>query len=247
MFEDTLFGHVAGAFTGASQARQGYLRRADNGTLLFDEVGSLSLPAQAKLLRVIDTGQFRPVGSDGLVRSSFRVLAAANTDLAALVEQGGFRADLLHRLAAVVIRVPPLSERLEDLALLVRHFVRASPAPDSSFSPPAMAFLRSYRWPGNVRELRHAVAAAIALSAHPVVDRATVRTVLGYTRQRDGGPTDAREMARRRLVEVLERCDWDTARAAEHFGVHRVTIYRRMHRLGVPRLQDLRAAQQVGP
>src|SRR6185436_15443756 len=124
MFEDALFGHVRGAYTGAVQDAQGFLREANSGTAFFDEISGLALPLQAKLLRAIELGVFRPIGARHDATSDFRVVAATNEHIHDLVANGRFRADLAHRLGGVVIDLPPLAERVEDIGLLARHFVR---------------------------------------------------------------------------------------------------------------------------
>src|SRR5688572_4167741 len=170
-FESQLFGHVRGAFTGAVQDTRGYLAEADRGTVFFDEICSLTLNAQAKLLRAIETRSFRPVGGRHDRTSDFRLVAGSNEDLAALVGEGRFRLDLYHRLRALLVRVPPLVDHLEDVPLLARHFARcAADGGTTQLTDAAIACLMEHRWPGNVRELRNVVEFAIALADGPIVD-----------------------------------------------------------------------------
>ncbi|HUG39507.1 MAG TPA: sigma 54-interacting transcriptional regulator [Longimicrobiales bacterium] len=228
MFEDALFGHVKGAFTGASSARAGYLREAHGGTMFLDEIDSLAVSFQAKLLRVLETGCFRPVGADRMARSDFRLVAATSKPLERLVAAGEFRDDLYHRIRGLVLRVPALRERIGDLPLLVDHYARKRPP--YSFSPGAVALLRSHHWPGNIRELRNVIEASITLSEHPLVGAETVETVLGARAVRPR----AVDRERRELEALLLECDGDTALVAERRDVHRATVYRWIHRFGIP-------------
>ncbi|MDX1579886.1 MAG: sigma-54 dependent transcriptional regulator, partial [Gemmatimonadota bacterium] len=168
VFESEMFGHVKGAFTDAKTDRVGYIELGDGGTLFLDEIGNLRPPQQAKLLRVLETGEFQPVGSSRTRRSDVRVLAATNADLPEMVTEGTFREDLLYRLNPVEIRVPPLRERREDIPLLAAHFLRRQSRKYGreglDFAPDAMRALLDHSWPGNVRELRHAVERAVLLA-----------------------------------------------------------------------------------
>lgn len=170
LLESELFGHEAGAFTGAVRARPGRFEQADGGTLFLDEVASARPSVQEALLRVIEYGVFEPLGSDHSVATDIRVVAATNVDLPALARQGGFRADLLDRLAFDVVTVPPLRARGEDIPLLAEHFAiamaRSLGLPYfAGFAEEALAQLTAYEWPGNVRELRNAVERAVARNA----------------------------------------------------------------------------------
>ncbi|MGH7720463.1 MAG: sigma 54-interacting transcriptional regulator [Gemmatimonadaceae bacterium] len=238
MFEDTLFGHVRGSFTGATQNRRGYLGEANSGTLFLDEIGSLPLPVQPKLLRAIESGKFRAVGSAKDETSCFRVVAATSEDLVRAVRRGAFRADLVHRLMGLVIVVPALRDRLDDVPLLARHIagrVAASHRVPAELSDGAIAMLQRHSWPGNVRELKHVVEAAIALATTSHISARDVQDVLANRHERRGSwlySGDSEE--RRTLTALLDRCEWDTKVAAERLQVHRSTLYRRMERLGIP-------------
>lgn len=162
LLDSELFGHEAGAFTGASRRRLSRFELADRGTLFLDEIANTSLAVQEKILRVIEYGAFERVGGNEVHRIDVRVIAAANADLVALAQEGRFRSDLLDRLAFDVVTLPPLRERREDIPLLAEHFALAMTRTlgrdhFAGFSPDAMARLIEYRWPGNVRELRNAV------------------------------------------------------------------------------------------
>lgn len=159
--DSELFGHEKGAFTGAVATRKGYFEEADGGTVFLDEVAELPLTTQARLLRVLESGEFMKVGSSQVQKTNIRIVAATNEDMARAVAQGRFREDLFYRLSAVRIKVPPLRERGNDISLLARKFAsdfageyRTAPV---SFSPEALMELTRYRWPGNVRELRNVI------------------------------------------------------------------------------------------
>jgi DNA-binding NtrC family response regulator len=233
MFEDALFGHVKGAYTGALNESLGFLREANGGTAFFDEISGLPLPLQAKLLRAIETGVFRPIGASRDARSSFRPIAATNESLATLVDEGRFRADLKHRLSGIVIRMPSLAERVDDIPELCRHFVRGAAGSGASISDEALASLQNMAWPGNVRELKQVVDAACAF-ARGVVDMRALEIALSH---RASALPPARVadhlVERRELVWALERASWDTELAATTLGIHRATIYRRMRRHGI--------------
>lgn len=233
MFEDALFGHVKGAYTGALNESLGFLREANGGTAFFDEISGLPLPLQAKLLRAIETGVFRPIGASRDARSDFRPVAATNESLATLVDEGRFRADLKHRLSGIVIRMPSLSERLEDIPELCRHFVRAARGADTTIDAAVFAALQEMHWPGNVRELKQVVDAACAF-ARGSLDSHALELALSYrTSMRKPARVSDRLVERRELVTALERASWDTEMAATTLGIHRATIYRRMRRHGI--------------
>jgi DNA-binding NtrC family response regulator len=180
MFEDALFGHVRGAFSSAIADRAGFLAEADHGSLFLDEIASLPLPTQAKLLRAIETGEFRPVGARHDVRSDFRVIAAANEDVRALAAAERFRPDLLHRLSGAVIRVPGLDARPDDIPALARHFAGQLSSANGvpiRLNDAAIRMLQNRAWPGNVRELKHVVECAAAWATTPVVGRGDVAAV----------------------------------------------------------------------
>jgi two-component system NtrC family response regulator len=234
MFEATMFGHVRGAFTGAVSDHPGYLAEADRGSLFLDEVASMGTSVQAKLLRAIETGEFRAVGGRTNSRSQFRVVSAANEDMAALARERRFREDLLHRLAGVVIEIPSLAERRDDIPLLARHFLASDGNGHVTMDDDAAELLRERHWPGNVRELRHVMSLVAALCGTRVT-AAALRRALGLRLQPDLAlVSDAPE--RRELTDALERNRWDTERAADELGIHRTTLYRRMkrYRLTVP-------------
>jgi DNA-binding NtrC family response regulator len=234
MFEDALFGHVKGAFTGALGASLGFLREANGGTAFMDEISGLPLPQQAKLLRAVETGVVRPIGSARDAMTDFRLVVATNERIEHLVELGRFRADFAHRLCGLVLRVPPLSERIEDIPLLVEHFAhRARPGRSTTIDRRVLRRLAERAWTGNVRELRQVVEAALVFCGdvldEPALDLVLTRNVFHPAR----AASASRLVEREELLAVLESSAWDTARAAASLGVHRTTVYRRMQRLGI--------------
>jgi DNA-binding NtrC family response regulator len=170
LVEAEMFGHCRGAFTGASQSRPGLVRTAACGTLFLDEVDSLPAAAQAKLLRFLESGEYRAVGSDRLERSGAWVIAATNQDLGVCVQRGSFRADLMYRLAVVRLDVPPLRSRPEDIVVLAEHFVDLASGGAKRLGDDARRALLSYDWPGNVRELKHRVESAAVLGSEDVIE-----------------------------------------------------------------------------
>jgi two-component system NtrC family response regulator len=246
MFEDALFGHVRGAFTGALGESPGYLLEADRGTAYFDEVSALSGPMQAKLLRAIETGEFRPVGARVDKHSQFRVVASVNEPMRDLVRTNRFRLDLSYRLGALVLKVPPLRERREDLPALVAVFAERASGDGGvvPFSSEAMRVLSQYDWPGNVRELRNVVTTAVAIAEGPTVEARVVLDLLGENDPMASGPE---VVVRRRdqLLEVLERLAWNTREVARELRIDRATVYRRMAALGIsPVVRSSRRTRQ---
>jgi len=235
MFEASMFGHVRGAFTGALRDAAGYLTEAHRGTLFLDEVSGLSLANQVKLLRAIETREFRPVGGRVDQRSDFRLVAASNEDLGRLVESGRFRRDLIHRLGGVRLSVPPLRDRLEDIPMLVARFVtdaRGEHTSEAVIDRGALRVLQSHSWPGNVRELRHVIEASMALSEGAVHEQDISDVVLAASEQLSLVRKQLEHQGRD-LLEQLARCAWDVNEVATELGIHRATVYRRLKRLRI--------------
>ena len=227
MFEDALFGHVRGAFTGALSDSLGLLREADRGTVFFDEISGLSVALQAKLLRAIETQEFRPVGASRDARSAFRFVAATNEPLDRLVMTGHFRSDLAHRIGAIVIHVPPLVERLEDIEELTQHFLAVNEAAPRDVDVETLRALQRHTWPGNIRELKQVVEWASVLGGGLLSAR-VVELALAQRMPGDSRATSALEYVE--LRNLLNVHGWDTESAARALGVHRATLYRRMKR-----------------
>lgn len=234
MFEDALFGHVRGAFTGAVDDSLGYFREAHLGTVFLDEISGLQLVSQAKLLRALETGEFRPVGGRHDVRSDARIVSATNEDLGTLVADHRFRTDLAHRLAGVTIRVPSLAERTEDIPLLVRHFLERAGLGALEVGRRTFEELCSRTWSGNIRELKHFVEWVLVLTQGHLDDVTILRALATYGLRESPEGLAAEAL---QLRDVLTRHDWNTARAARELGIHIATVYRRMekHRVVAPR------------
>src|ERR1043165_9598256 len=239
VFESEWFGHVRGAFTDAKTDRVCRFELADGGTLFLDEIGNVPLNLQAKLLRVLETGEFERVGSSKTQKVNVRLLSATNADLHAEVAQGRFRQDLLFRLNTVEIRLPPLRDRLEDIPRLAEHFLRLHREryrrPLMGFSAEALEALRHHLWPGNVRELDHVIERAVLMS--------TGNVVTAFDLALESTP-DARlsarleemslEDAERLLIKkALARFEGNANRAAEALGLSRSALYRRLQKYGL--------------
>ncbi len=256
LLESTLFGHVRGSFTGAFTSRKGYFEAANHGTIFFDEVGTISPDMQVKLLRVMQEQEFMPVGSTDLVRVNVRILAATNSDLRKLVEEGRFREDLYYRLNVINIALPPLRDRKEDIPALVGHFFTKYCTEDGKFldasgrsllrfEPDAMQVLMDHAWPGNVRELENVVQRAVVLASQPTVTVDVLPEYLlhagGIRLRRDEGelPADASlfeivaDYERRVIIERLESCNWSQTEAAEQLRVPLSTLNQKIKRLNI--------------
>jgi two-component system nitrogen regulation response regulator NtrX len=234
MFEDALFGHAKGAFTGAAGETLGFLREANGGTAFFDEISGLPLLLQAKLLRAIETGVVRPIGSSRDAHSDFRVIAATNERIDTLVANGRFRDDLAQRLSGMVLAVPSLAERVDDIPMLVAHFVRrVRPTRETTVTRTAMQLLQERLWPGNIRELKQTVESALAFSQEVLDVDALGIVLMQRSRALVDQSASVELIERQRLVKLLMGSSWDTERAAQTLGVHRTTVYRRMRRLRI--------------
>jgi DNA-binding NtrC family response regulator len=241
LLESELFGHVKGAFTGASSDRAGCFASAEGGTLLLDEVGDMPLPMQAKLLRVIQERQITPLGSNRVIPVDIRLVAATHRDLKAMVESGTFREDLLYRLNIIPIELPPLRERLADILPLAEHFLAEASthrSRDMRLSAPAQRLLLGYSWPGNVRELRNAIERAGALAPGPSITAEDL-DFLSTKPDDSQSPLSAGffEMSLQDAVESLERemithalklADNNRADAARRLGISRQTLYAKL-------------------
>ncbi len=238
--EAELFGHARGAFTGAVRSRAGLFREADSGTLFLDEIGELDPRTQAKLLRVLQEGELRPVGEDRPVKIDVRIVAATHRDLDRMVREGSFREDLLYRLRVVNLHVPPLRERLEDVPALATHFLDeyASRFGAGPFETDGALRERlcGYRWPGNVRELSNAIESLVALSPPDRLDVALLPTDSPGSEPSARATLEERLAAYERglLVAALEAADGNRTEAAKSLGIGRATLYEKLkrHHLG---------------
>ena len=248
LLESELFGHERGAFTGALTQRIGKFERADGGTIFLDEIGDMPLALQAKLLRVLQNGEFQRLGGDQTLRTKVRVIAATNKDLMAIVKEKTFREDLYYRIHVVQIQLPPLRERLEDVFPLAEHFLkRAGKDRGLKFSTASKKALQSWRWPGNVRELENAITRAVVCAAADsiepgdlppeVVGAVSAREVGGETgwwsmvSQVAGEGGDLLAAGEKILIEkALREADGNVKRAAEVLGVTRAALRTRVER-----------------
>jgi DNA-binding NtrC family response regulator len=236
LFESELFGHVKGAFTDARQDRVGRFELADLGTLFLDEIANVPVAQQAKLLRVLETGEFERVGSSQTRKADVRLLSATNARLDAEVEGGRFRQDLYFRLRTVEIHIPPLRERREDIPALASHFLAAHARRYrknvSGFDEAAMKTLLGHDWPGNVRELDHAVEGAVLMAAGSSIRTADLGLASSERAPRieEMSLEDVEALL---IRKALARCDGSVSRAAEALGLSRSAMYRRMQRYGI--------------
>src|SRR6185437_3291951 len=239
LLESTLFGHVRGAFTGASSTRAGLFDVADGGTLFLDEIGEMSLGMQAKLLRVLQDGEIRAVGGERSRRVDVRVIGATHRDLEGMVAAGTFREDLFYRLNVISLRVPALRERSEDIPLLFEHFARKhAPERTVKVSRAAMAKLIAFPWPGNVRQLENEVRRALVL-ADGTIDLAelSAEVVRGGQGPARGAGLDLRSrvdaLESSLVQEALAKTRGNQTKAAQLLGLSRFGLQKMMKRLGV--------------
>jgi two-component system, NtrC family, nitrogen regulation response regulator NtrX len=257
LIESELFGHERGAFTGAVAKKRGLFEVASGGTIFLDEIGDMTLPAQAKVLRVLQTGEFSRVGGEQTLKTDCRVVAATNKDLQRAVAAGEFREDLFFRLNVVPIASPPLRDRLDDVPLLVAGFV-AECCADNGFSrkpvdPAVMTRLMAYDWPGNVRELRNVVERLVIMSDDVIGERdlppylGGPGRIVGEKAEGAPGSADLGRFAGKTLREVrdeieaefirykLAELDWNISRAAQALGIERTNLHKKMRALGIVR------------
>jgi two-component system response regulator AtoC len=257
LMESELFGYEKGAFTGAMKSKAGLFQAANGGTIFLDEIGELPLEMQAKLLRVLQEKEVRPVGSNERITVDVRVIAATNRDLEAAYREGTFRKDLYFRLNVVTVHLPPLRERRSDIPTLVHHFLnRYAPTASMQVTPAAMKSLLQYDWPGNVRELENCIARAITLGDQQVMDvkdlPPAIRTEQPASMEMT--PQDAAslsttalaEMEKMTILRVFEQAHGDKALAGKMLGISRATLYRKLKRYNIP-LRGDSAEEQKEP
>ncbi|MBN2200327.1 sigma-54-dependent Fis family transcriptional regulator [bacterium] len=233
LLESELFGHVKGAFTGATRDRQGRFEAADGGTLFLDEIAEVSPAIQVKLLRVIQSKEFERVGDNATRRVDARIIAATNRNLKAALENGEFREDLFYRLNAVRLKALPLRERPEDIPLLVEHFTQKIAAGRTvRVEPEAMAMLRAYAWPGNVRELENAMERAVLLSRGGAVGPDLLPEELTSSLETGSAAMTLEDVEKAHIRKVLARCS-DYEEAARLLGIDRSTLWRKREKYGL--------------
>jgi DNA-binding NtrC family response regulator len=246
LLESELFGHEKGAFTNAYSTKQGLIEVANGGTLFLDEVGDISPAIQPKLLRFLETGEFRRVGGPHVLKVDVRVVSATNKNLRDEVRSGRFREDLLYRLNVVAVDMPTLQERRDDIPLLVEYFVvrKAATKTKKHLSPRALDRLMQYEWPGNVRELEHVIEGAVHLASGDVIEEndlmlPTLHTslpdVVGASTPLPAPAEDAslEELERRHIAQVLRDNDYNRARCANVLGISKKTLYLKIKRYGI--------------
>jgi DNA-binding NtrC family response regulator len=246
LLESELFGHVAGAFTGAASDREGRFLQADGGTIFLDEIATASPAMQVKLLRVLQELQFEPVGGGRTHTVDVRVILATHEDLERLVAEGRFRADLYWRINVVAIEMPALRSRASDVPLLADHFLRMAASRTGrqveGFTSAAVEALLAHPWPGNVRELQHAVERGVFLGRGPLVDVCDLPVSIAAPQPIRGGqpasstPSLKTAMAqpeRQLILAALERNGWRRDAAARSLGINRTTLYKKLKRLGM--------------
>ncbi len=245
LMESELFGYEKGAFTGASRSKAGLFQAANGGTIFLDEIGELPLEMQAKLLRVLQEKEVRPVGSNDKVNVDVRVIAATNRDLEAAYRGGTFRKDLYFRLNVVTVHLPALRDRRSDIPMLVHHFLdRYARGENLQVTAAAMKSLLQYDWPGNIRELENCVARAVALGDHRTMDVGDLPPAI-RTDQLSSLPaapedtaslstTALAEMERMTILRVFEQANGDKALAGKMLGISRATLYRKLKRYNIP-------------
>jgi len=247
LIESELFGHERGSFSGAERRKRGLFELADGGTIFLDEIGDMSLSAQAKVLRVLQTGEFSRVGSERALEVDVRVIAATNTNLDEKVKAGEFREDLYYRLAVVPLETPPLRARRDDIPRLARTFIerlcRENNYPSKTFSEGALTQLQLYHWPGNVRELRNVCERLVIMSGDPIRRADLPREI--------DAPSDARfevealdtltlreareQLERALILRRLEQHDWNITHTAEVLGIERTNLHKKMKQLSIKR------------
>ena len=249
LLESTLFGHMRGAFTSAIATKRGLFEIADQGTIFFDEVGTIGVETQTKLLRVIQEREFMRLGGTENIKVDVRILAATNVDLRKLVQENKFREDLYYRLNVITISLPPLRERKEDVPLLLEHFLKKFSAENGReglhFSPEAMKILMDYDWPGNIRELENAIERAVVLASGHLLGPDILPEQLFQNGSGEAHTFPPEDLQGRSLFEIIEGCErriildmlarthWSQTEAAERFKIPLSTLNQKIKRLQI--------------
>ncbi len=237
LFESDLFGHLKGAFTGASQNRRGRFELAGGGTLMLDEIGEMPLSLQPKLLRAIQEGKISPVGSEEERDVDVRLISATNRDLKKMVDEGAFREDLFYRIRVLEIEIPPLRRRREDIPALLELFLKRYASSPIRFAPEAEDMLTKYPFPGNVRELEHMVQRTVTLTRGHSIASADLPQEIRHFQATTQGTLDERLEAveREMILSALEKSDWVQTRAADQLGISERVLRYKMKKDGIRR------------
>ncbi|RJP71224.1 MAG: PAS domain-containing protein [Candidatus Abyssobacteria bacterium SURF_17] len=241
LLESELFGYTRGAFTDAKRDKPGMFQMAQGGTLLLDEIGDMPLALQVKLLRVLNNGEYQPLGSTRMLQADARIITSSNQDLKHMVEQGGFREDLYYRINVISVHIPPLRERLEDLPILIEHFIRKFRAKRKKdirrVSDEALRLLRKHDFPGNVRELENAIEHAFVICEGTVIEAGHLpERILEATRKTDDSycvSSNGNGSEEAIIREALARNIGNCAKTARELGMHRVTLWRKMAKYNI--------------
>jgi two-component system response regulator HydG len=246
LLESELFGHEKGAFTGADRRKDGKFIQASNGSLFLDEIGEMSLSMQAKLLRVLQEKELTRVGGEQVIKTDVRVITASNKNLQELVLSGGFREDLFYRLNVVILKLPPLRERKEDIPLLAQHFLKVFTEKNrkeiTGFTPPAMQYLMNYQWPGNVRELMNTIERGVVLCRNNGLDIADFSLTVGTPRAIPENSFQSEtaidiipleEVEKQTILLALTVTDGNKSETARKLGITRRTLHQKLKKYGV--------------
>ncbi len=237
LIESELFGHEKGSFTGAHQLKHGLVEVADKGTLFLDEIGEMPIALQAKLLRFLDSGEFRRVGGNKALRLNVRLITATNKDLTVLIKAGRFREDLYYRLNVITVALPPLRERKEDIPSLARHFLgkyaKKLAKTIADISPEAVELLLGYHWPGNVRELENVIERAVILCEAETLDPDCLSIPSPVVVDELGTNPSLEEMEKTYILRVLKETNNNQSRASQLLGIDRKTLYLKLKKYGI--------------
>lgn len=242
LLESELFGYMRGAFTGATVNKKGLFEEAHGGTLFMDEIGDMSLATQVRLLRAIDLGEIRRLGSNTQVYVDIRLVTATNKDIDSLVEKGDFREELFYRLNVISIVVPPLRERRADILPLTEHFLKLYSSKMSKsvsrIAPEACQFMLKYDWPGNVRELENAIERAVVLAQENMISLADLPFGVharqpSILQRASRGQWDLKRLEREHIFNILAECSWNHSQAADRLGIARNTLWRKLKKYGI--------------
>ncbi len=244
LIEAELFGSEKGAYTGSIASKVGKFEQADGGTIFLDEIGDMSLSAQSKVLRVLESGEITPIGSEKTIEVDVRVIAATNKDLPELIKEGKFREDLYYRLNIIPIQTPSLSERKDDISLLIQHFLEKmgkASSVDQIFGKEALDYLKTWSWPGNVRELNNFVERAVILSSNAKIDLHQVKDFLiGVPQEKPQRLDTSKQLKEARnefervyITQVLKECNGNVSETAKKLGIQRAHLHQKINELEI--------------